>query len=301
MNIKTEIVKFGKKVRFTYIKHDSTILMGTGLVLTTVGVAWGIKATFDAKKVIDESTAELTSKDYASEAEFEKAKKAAVPKKVFKLSKVYAGPATLYLTGETLKVFAHRKDQMKKAALSATLAATTATMNAFYQNVANEYGEEKANELYQGLKKKEFDTVKIDADGNETTTTDTSYSSNGCAIYTKRFDWTNVNWNECWDKDINLAEQWINKQIYWANQKFQMYETPVFYGDILKEYLGYPKTVVGQYAGWRYELGAEDVDNCIKCKITQCFDEEAKRSYLLLEFNCTGNILDDPKAGIEMM
>lgn len=292
-----------KNVGFVLKKHAPEIMIIGGIVGGTTATVLACIATAKAGDVVHGAKEELdkikeAQENFPDEYTDEDAKKdrrMVYLKTTGKMAKLYA-PAACIGTASICSILGGTGILNKRnASLAAGLAASIGEFEEYRRNLIEKFGDdgEKIDkELRYGLKEVEVKEKLTDGDGKTKTTKkkimvvkdEDTLNGNG---YSRVFDWR----NPYWDKDEAYCEMFLKARQSLCNDKLRA-NGYIFLNDVL-EYLGFPKTRVGQEVGWIYDPNNETGDNFVDFNMyNACVDVEGYRHVFMLDFNVDGSILN---------
>lgn len=184
-------------------------------------------------------------------------------------------PAALGMAGIACFLWAIKILSVRNAALISVSNGLMAKLASARQKVTDEYGAEKAREIFDGVKVTEENGVVKINDTNDLTTDD---------IYVRYLDANNVNWLD----DHVLFANWVEYVQNWANQRFTA--RGYLYLCEVCDKLDLPDFPEAHVVGWtkkkstHVSFGLEDILQDFMYNGGDC---------LPLRFNCEGYILDD--------
>lgn len=204
-----------------------------GLVLMTAGTVYAIMKSGDANDAVSEAKEELNKMD-ASDLEVTKKDQAKIVGKcALKVARTYALPAGLYLMGGGLILKGFKILNGRYIMASGAAMTLQQDYQNFFKNVAEEYGEEKANMLKYGLVKDTVEEKTVDENGNETVTKkevlkkkDGSEKIGSTAVLFSKATVNPSTWVD-WTKDVEyMEESEITQQMarFYREKSFRMGE-----------------------------------------------------------------------------
>lgn len=242
--------------------HSPEILIAGGIVLGAVAIISAIKATPEAKEVMDarssdiEELVELRENGKMSEETYKKSMFHIVKRTSSGLLKAYYPTILIFAGSSACVIGAHSISKKRYAALSAAFVAVDTSFKEYRKRVAAEFGEGKERELFEGKESEDIVIFTTDADGNEVTSveTDTSYSDAGYAKWWGKYkapSGTDEPGNIMFKNSgvCNVATLKIAQEE--ANTLLQI-RGHMFLNDVY-EVLHMPKTKAGQILGWIYD------------------------------------------------
>lgn len=305
-NVKNKMTRSLYKAKFKVKKHSPEILVIAGVVGTITSAVMACRATTKLSGILDESkNTEETIKNGVEDGQIngteyteEDVKKDLRITKIqtaVKVVKLYAPSVILGGLSITAMLTSNNILRKRNVSLAAAYAAVDKSFKDYRGRVKERFGDELDKELRYNIKAKEIEeVVKDEKTGKEKVVKKTENVSyfDDCSEYAKIFD------SGCtgWTKDPELNLMFLRKQQDYFNDRLQA-EGYVFLNDVYAS-LGFPKTKLGQIAGWVYDKNNEIGDNFIDFGIYNV-TREANRRFVnglersvLLDFNCDGNILD---------
>lgn len=297
-NIKRTLMKAGMKLK----KHSPEILMGLGIAGTVTSTVLACKATLKIDDVLVEpketikkihNAVALVEAGEELDYSIEDSKKDLTITYVqtgLKIAKLYAPAVIMGGLSIASMLTAHNIMRKRNLALGATCAALTSSFNDYRANVVERFGKDMDNELRYNIKAGEIEEKTVNEKGKEKTTkkkVEVSHLSHDDQ-YTRVFDASNVNWENCMDYN----DMFLRGQEAFANERLKA-AGYLFLNDVLKD-LGFEPTKVGQVVGWVYD-DLSDNDGYVDFNIHKTYipDENGTpQPGYTLEFNVDGDILD---------
>lgn len=245
----------GRQARRFLHKHGPKIATVASSVATIGGTVWACKKTIEVQPVV---------KAYAQEREMVAGDKAAMRKSYLSeagyLAKEYAGPAASLVLGEALKIGAVVSLEHTVGELTLGIAALQTQVNDMKKAMAEELGEEKADDILRHLEESQDETCGDDIEYKP--------KIKGLSPYAVVFDATHPWWAEdpryryknfytaqCHLNDILIARA--------AGGKRQLKKC-VFMNDVYEE-IQYPDTELGTHSGYYFDpKNHPEVDNMIE-------------------------------------
>lgn len=208
------------------------------------------------------------------------------------LVKLY-GPSVV-LGGLSIASILASNNIMRKrnVALAAAYTAVDTSFKEYRNRVVDRFGKNIDRELRYDIKAEEIECVDVDENGNEVVTTEIVNVGHDHSDYAKCFDECNPNWTR--DADLNFC--FVKQVQNFMNDKLKM-DGYVFLNDVYAA-LGFPKTRVGQLAGWLHpdaypnakgdgfiDFGMYDINNAGGRNFVNGYERS-----VWLEFNVDGPI-----------
>jgi hypothetical protein len=316
------LFKAGTKLK----AHKTTIALVGGIAALTGAVVLSVKGGMEITPILDERKERVNEckkkhKDYKkSKAKAKKAKEtneeiveevdvevyteddmhddiAEVNKEAFmEVSKKVLLPVALTGAAITLFVYAHVEEKKHSALLAGALASTQTAFNAYRDRVRTYLGDEKEQQVYQGMRKKKV----VDENGTEVTKEvyDNDERQLGLKSIDRCFDESNPNWVDGadWNRDFLFKVQ--NELQRLLEDRCEKGFGIVFLNEAY-EALGYDKTADGNILGWYYEYGNDPehnhkgvIDFGLGCPDTACrLFMNGYEKNVWLRFNVDGDML----------
>ncbi len=205
-------------------------------------------------------------------------------------AKLYAPAALLGAASISGIVLSHNIMSKRNQAISATLAAVTASYNGYRKRVADRFGEETERELQYGIKSQKFEETVTDENGKEKKSKNTVKVAdpNVENPYRIWFDDMTRHYEDNHDYKMMFLKQAQNH----ANDKLRA-QGYLFLGDVY-DMLDIDRTKISQCVGWVYRPDDDSRDNYVDFSIQE-LNRAVGDTYepaISLEFNVDGNILD---------
>lgn len=261
------VTRFVNKSALKIKAHSPEILIAGGMVLGAVAIISAIKATPEAKEIMEarssdiEEITELHEDGKMPDDNYKKAMFHIVKRTSSGLFKAYY-PTVLTFAGACVcTLAAHNISKKRYAALSAAFVAVDTSFKEYRKRVAEEFGTKKEQELFNGKKSEDVVIFGHDEDGNETCTveTATSYSNAGYAKWfgkyaepTNTTEPGNIMYRKNGLQNLNFlkgAQETANTLL---QIRGYMFLNDVY--DILK----IPHTKAGQIVGWIWDDEKKD-------------------------------------------
>lgn len=284
-------------------KHAPEILVvaGAGMIVSSTVLA--CKQTLKASDILYKAEEDLDTIENAievakdgeyTETDIRNDKIKVYSRTAIDLTKTYAFPIILGVSGFAMMFGAHKILRDRNATLTIAYSNLLAAYNAYRDKVVKTLGEEKEFQLRSGYLKDsiEFDNgeknvaVKnariIDSDGN-------------ChSVYARIFDETCPAWSR--NPTANLT--FLRAQQNYANDKLRA-DGYLFLNDVY-QMLGFPRSSEGQIVGWIYDPSNSEIDSMVDFGIyDKLFIADAKRDFIngyepcvWLDFNVDGVVYD---------
>lgn len=281
-------------------KHSPEILLVTGIVGTVAAAVLACVATTKAGSILEETSAEV-EKIHKCESKPELAEKYSEDDAKKDLAITYAhtagrfirlyAPAVL-LGAASISSIVLSSNIMRKRnqAISATLAAVTASYNGYRSRVVERFGEDVDRELKYGIKAQKFEETVTDENGKEKKTKNT----------VKVADPTVENPYQLWFDDVTRHHEpnhdykmmFLKQAQNHANDKLRA-QGYLFLSDVY-DMLDIERTKISQCVGWVYRPEDSTRDSYVDFDIQE-LNRASGDTYepaISLDFNVDGNILD---------
>ena len=309
-----KLVAFGQKITLTLRKHSPEILVVSGVIGLVAAGVLACKETTHLDEVLakgEKRSNELADKmnrlddivdhlpeeekdDYRLSEQEEKKEIATMwIKNAFDVAKLYAPSVALavFSTAAILGGFGILKK--REAALSLAFAEMSAAYVELKRRIKDSVGEEKADEIINGLKKELKEVVK---DDGTVVVEEVATASPINDPYTFRWDEETTRESGAYRKGCIEDNEAFLKGVQAAlNNKLRNLTGYIFLNEVL-EALGLPITKAGQEVGWVMNpYDGYEGDDYIDFGIEEVDELDANlrltRRYIL-HFNCDGYILD---------
>lgn len=297
-----------KKAAFKLDRKAPGLLVVGGLVAMTVGSIWAIKKTKKATEVKEQGDKNLeflkeNMDPNLSEKEQKTELVKAKAKNFWEVTKIYVGPAALYIGGATAVLAGYGKLTKFLGEVSSAAVMYKSISDRMYNNAKEMYGEDVARKIRYGIRTEEREFEETDENGKTKKKKETvevmDDSSIGASDYAKFFDSS----SNFWTKDANANLLFLKKAQDIAQKKL-VHQGFLFLNDVYRM-LDIAPTPQGQVVGWIYDpkrehtgdnkvsFGIYDQDgnpgeNAVKRRFINGYE-----SVILLDFNVDGPIIDD--------
>ena len=268
MNVKL----VANKVFFKLKEKSPTIALGLGIGCGIAAVVMACKATPKAQKLIDEASEKTTAirniadNPESGYTENDKQKALVITWTGFiaELIKVYGPAIALEIISILLLVWSHKAVSKRVFALSATVATLSESLRRVRSNIVDQYGEEKANDIWYGISNEKIEEISVDEEtGKEkkvkvpVKVVDRERVASPYAVF---FDKTNPNYNTT-DHIFNV--NFISDTQLWLQQQLSERKGYLFLNEA-RQALGFKMIPEGQILGWegsdKIELGIDNID-----------------------------------------
>lgn len=310
MNKNVIIKKVGgafSKVGFQLRKHSPEILIAAGIVGTVASAVIACKASTKVSAIVEDTKTQLDAVHDAKEKyidnrsdeeetvytmdDVKKDTAIIYIQTGVKLAKLYIPAVTLGILSLSCIVVSNNILRKRNAALAAAYTALDTGFKEYRERVVNKFGDEVDKQLRYGIKAIEIEESTVDENGNQTVTTKTINTVQGCSDYARYFE---AGTTPYWEKESAYNEMFIEAQQNYANDRLKA-NGYLFLNDVY-ESLGFEKTKAGQIVGWVYDPENPNGDNYIDFGMMNLYhprsDSDDYRPTILLDFNVDGNILD---------
>ena len=232
-------------------RFSPQILMGVGVAgVVTAGVL-ACRATLKLNDIVEEANgdiAEVKGKrdrdEFETETDFNKALTLAYTKRAVKVTKNYVPALSVFTVSLGCILGSHGIMNQRNVAMAAAVKAGESAFAEYRKRVADEFGDEKENQLRFGLVEKEI--PEFDEKGKQVGSHKTLEVENnaGYSGYARVFEKT----NEMWSNVPGQNQLTLSNQQNWLNERLNA-RGYVFLNDVYK-CLGFPATPAGQITGW---------------------------------------------------
>ena len=292
-----KLQKAGNKLQ----KHSPEILIVAGVGGVIVSTVMACKATPKLDDILTESRVKLDDirkaasdeamADRYSQKDAQKDMVITYIQTSVKVAKNYA-PAAVIGVLSISSIFASNNIlKQRNVALAAAYTALDTSYKEYRTRVFERFGEEVENEIRYNIKNQKIEVVETDENGKEKKVKKTVPVANAdVSEYIRYFDRSSKEY----EKDHGYNEMLLKSRQAWANDKLKangyLYLNDVF------DYLGFPKTKVGQVVGWVYDPNNTRGDNFIDFGMREVYRKDETKEYaelekvFLLDFNVDGNI-----------
>ena len=294
-------------VGFQLKKHSPEILISFGVVGTIAGAIIACKASTKVGAILDDAKEQLNAVHDAKKKyvvnqsnhednvySVDDAKKDTAIIYIqtgIKLVKLYIPAVTIGVLSLSCIIVSNDILRKRNIALAAAYSAIDTGFKEYRERVVNQFGEEIDKQLRHGIKAVEIEETSVDESGNETVTTKTIQTVQGCSDYARYFE---AGTTPYWEKESAYNDLFIEAQQNYANDRLKA-NGYLFLNDVY-ESLGFEKTKAGQIVGWVYDPEHPNGDNYIDFGMMNLcrsrYDSEEYYPTILLDFNVDGNILD---------
>lgn len=245
-------------------KHKSAIMVGCSILTGLAATCFGIKATIDAVKEVEEATEQKQVREENAEATLTKTE---IVKTVWKN---YIPSVILTATSITLIVCAHRVDAKRIAAAASALALSEKMNKELRNKTIEEFGKEKADEIKNAIFKKNPDVARAYEDGAIQKEIASTFKSNGQTYECveegsyRRHCWFRDSFTgrEFWSTRCDV-ERAVNKAVRDAING----GCPIVTLNSWHEWLGLVGTPLGDMVGWNLDR-RQELDICFESDIT---------------------------------
>lgn len=281
-------------------KRSPEILIGVGIVSIVGGTIAACRATLKVESILDEHAVMMDDiqsglddeEAIYTEKDAQKDKTIALFKTSAKLVKNYAPSALLIGFGVGCVIGSHNIMVKRQAALLGAYNALEKAFEEYRKRVANEIGEERERDLYDGVQ-----TIDVLDESTGEMVKESRTAGIPISPYARFFDESSVNWVNNAPKNrftLKMIQNMANDRL-----KARGY---LFLNEVY-EMLGFPpemNTEAGQVVGWVYGEGDGFVDfNLFRtCTNDEAINEGRRRFVndlepsVLLDFNVHGVIMD---------
>jgi hypothetical protein len=256
------------KVGFVLKKHSPEILVIGGTIGTVVAGVLACKATTKVQPILEEAKTniegihrvkeepklqEMYKEKYNKEYDEKTMKQELVATYIHtgkELVKAYAPAVSVAAVSITAILAGNNILRQRAVAYAAAYASVDNSFKEYRERVVDRFGKELDHELRYNIKSKEITEVTLNEDGTTTTETKTVQVPEIMSVpdeFTRCF----MEGSAGHTPDPEHNKFYLLQQQGFANRKLQQ-QGYLFYNDVL-EMLGYPKTRVGQVAGWIYD------------------------------------------------
>lgn len=275
----------GHRGIFLAKKFAPEILTGVGIVGVVTAAVLGAKATLKLEETIDSNSAlvEVTRLNQLDGKSTERDVVMATTHGYVKIGQLYAPAVSIGLASIGCILGAHGIMRKRNAGLLALVGVLETSINNYRARVADELGEEREREIYNGVRRVE---VKNEETGKKEVVTQVLPGSNPYARMFTPDTSTQFDANP----DYNIVM--LNAQQIYANQKLHA-QGHVFLNEIY-DALGFAHSREGALVGWKLgngdnyiDFGMGDIENIR----TGAFIDGTE-GHIYLDFNVDGIIWD---------
>ena len=214
-------------------------------------------------------------------------------KTIYRSARLYAGPVAMFVASQLSFYSAHHTMKIRNAGLAAVAAGLRKEINNTYDRVREEYGEEAAERIRFGTKRKEIDKTIVDENGEETVVKDTVdvVENPDGSVFVKYF----VKGNPHWDNSPDMNRFFLECQQNAANDILRN-KGEITLNEVY-ELLGFERSEEGMVYGWIYDkyhpFGENKVE--FRKKLVHIPNENG-HGYSIgyaIDFNVDGNIYEE--------
>ena len=286
--------KIGKSLK-KLVKHKKPeICMTAGFIFGAAAIVTAcIQTRNGLDKVIEDHTIRIEKARSLPDDDPKKGKAIlfAYGRTVAAAARIYAGPAALFTLSTVSFFSAHHEMKLRNAGMAAAAAGIKKEFEAYRGRVADNIGEEAEEKLYFGVKDKEIDEIKYDADGNEiveTVLADDVVDDIEDSDFVKYFVKGNPNWDRSPDMNQFFLQQQEANATEYLKRKGEITLNEVY------DLLGFERTEAGMVYGWIYDKYNPFGDNKVIFRVKKVHvPNENGHGYSIgyaIDFNVDGNI-----------
>lgn len=301
LDITNKLSRSFYKAKLSLKEHSPEILVVAGIAGGIGAAVMACKATLKVNEVVEEAKDNIEKIHVATEkgvteagAEYteEDSKKdlAIVYLQTgLKFAKLY-GPAVLLGTASGISILAgHNILSKRHAAMSAAYTLVDKGYKEYRNRVVDRFGKDIDRELLTGVKAIEVEETVVDGKGKEKTVKKTVETVD-CDILTSPYSFFYDDGCKGWEKDPEWNKNFLIKTQCFFNDRLKTVGY-VYLNEIL-QYLGIPKTEIGQEVGWMLGNGDDYIDFGLS-DVNRRNVRDFVNGYeptILLEFNVDGRI-----------
>lgn len=281
-------------------KHSPEILLVTGIIGTVAAAVLACTATTKISTILEETASDVEKiHEYESKPEMaekyseDDAKKDLVITYVHtagRFIKLYAPAVLLGAASITSIVMSHNIMHKRNQAISATLAAVSASYTGYRNRVVERFGEDVDRELKYGIKARKIEETVTDENGKEKKTKSTVQIADSKveSPYQLWFDDVTRHHEDNYNYKLMFLKQAQNH----ANDKLRA-QGYLFLSDVY-DMLDIERTKISQCVGWVYRPEDDTRDNYVDFGMMELnkASDDTYEPAISLDFNVDGNILD---------
>lgn len=307
-------MKFGTKMRrFVKInglrlrKHSPEILVTAGVIGTVGATVMACMATTKLPEVLDDCVErkEELLKAFEegeevgyTEQEYKKDSAKLAFRNGLEVAKLYLPAAAIEIGSISMILASNNIHRKRTASLAAAYATLDSMFKDYRKNVCETFGEDIDHDMRYGIKHEKVEVTEVDEKGKEHTrkvkVDIIEKDLKEISDYAKFYD------ESCreWDKNPEYNLTTLKKIQQYCNNLLDA-QGYLFLNDVYKE-LGIKPTLAGQTVGWLVEDPADPFATRVDFGIFNQAQQANRRfvnglePVILLDFNVTGDILNDP-------
>lgn len=282
-------------------KHSPAILVGAGLICTVGAVVIASHASLKVEDILDEHVDKVATIERVhngkdgidpseySDDDYKKDLRTVKIQTGINLVKNYIPAATLEVVGIACILCGFGILQKRSVAYLAMYKASEQAFSKYRARVAEEYGEDKEKDIYNGIERK-VETVKNEKDKKVKQEVTSVVPGGSLSPYARFFDEANPNWSKDAGQNMFFLTAVQNQMNDLLKSRGHVFLNEVY------DALGFERTTAGQLVGWVYNQNVGD--DYIDFDIFR-FDQAEKRDFVnaeersvLLDFNVAGEVYD---------
>lgn len=278
-------------------RHSPILLFAIGTVGFAATVYMACKSTLKVDEVLKEHEETEAKIAHASTLDSDYAKKAAGELRLLKMQtagkmlKLYAPPITVGILSVVALTGSHIILNKRNVGLAAVATGLEKAFEEYRRRVADEFGEEKEQEIRYAVQTREVDEQLSDGTMKKT---QVKVRTGLGTEYSFLFDQVN---SSHWRREPTENVNFLFVQEKLANQRLKA-KGFLFLNDVLKA-IGLPETKAGNICGWTWDAHEKGIGNgYISFGVMKNTEDRIERwvngsaTGVYLDFNCQGNILD---------
>lgn len=293
-DIKDAVTRSGWRSSLIAQKYSPEILIGAGIIGVITASVLAARSTLKLEEVVDNAKVDLGGLDDAyndqrthySESSHRKDVAKVYLKTGVSLVKLYGPSISIGAVSIACLIGSHGIMQKRNTALTAAYVTVDNAYKAYRERVANEYGEEKEHNLYNGT----HDEIERDENGKKTKTlVKVVDDPNHISPHARFFDESCPNWEH--NSEYNML--FLTGQQNYANDLLHA-RGHIFLNEIYDN-LGIPRTKEGSIVGWIMKKGGNNFVDFGIFDVSKPKSRDFVNGYersILLEFNVDGVIWD---------
>lgn len=275
MNFTETILRTFGKTKFWFKKNSPELLIASGIICSAGAIASAVFGTIELPKVINKNKNQITQikknlkddnailNNKIDVAEEKKKLRIEYTKTVGKTLLVYAPSVLLFATSVSCILGSHRIIKGRNLALAAAYTALDNSFKEYRKRVKNELGEEKENDIFEGLTNKK---IQIEENGKKKTVVKKVREDRSCDPLSVFFDELTPEYTD----DININLDFLTCQERSLTQKLRI-NGYLFLEDVYEALglldrnyvLNDEQMMAMKTVGWLYDPDGDEYDNYV--------------------------------------
>lgn len=266
-----------------------------GTVTACVATVGAVDDIQDAKDDLDNIREELeTDSENYTEEDAKHDKNTVYARTARSIAKRYLPAVAIIIFSITCIVHSHNIMKARNLALASAYLTESSNFGEYRKRVAEKYGAEAENDIYNDRKTVSIETKTVDENGSEKVENkDITVAGKALGSWTFRFEKYDENGNPAFSASTGdpYTDMMQIKAIQkYMNDKYNIVET-IFMNDIFKE-LGHKRTVRGQSEGWHKISPDDSTPIDFGAHIDTVLDKDGHPyEVVILDFNVMGNVV----------